>query len=70
MTVISSRVEGILEQSRKIEFLKTMRLWIAAIFYGIAWVIGRTLKGIWRLLAFVWVACVVGFKSGIGKEGG
>lgn len=69
MTTMTQRVEGILEQSRKVAFLPTMQLWIAAIFFGIAWFIGKVFKGIWAILTFCWVACVVGFKTGVGKGG-
>lgn len=66
MTTMSTRVEGILEESRKIEFLRTVQLWVAAILYAIGWVIGKSFVVLWRVLTFLWVALVVGFKSAKG----
>jgi hypothetical protein len=63
---MTQRVEGVLQESRKIEFLKTVQLWFAAIFYAIGWVVGKSFLVLWRVLTFLWVALVVGFKSAKG----
>lgn len=68
MTISNATVEGILDRSRKIEFSKTVVLWIATIFYAIGWVVGKSFKLVWSFLAFVWVALVVGFNIALGKE--
>lgn len=69
MTTMTQRVEGIREKSRKAEFIPTVQLWLTVIFFSIAWVIGKTLKGIWSLLAFIWYAIAAGFTDGLGKGG-
>ena len=69
MTSMTQRVEGIRESSRKIEFLPTMQLWIAGFAFGTAWLVGKIFKTVWAILTFIWIACVLGFKSGVGKGG-
>jgi len=69
MTTMTQRVEGIKAQSREIKFLPTMQLWIAGIAFGSAWVVGKVFKVLWASLTFIWIACVLGFKSGVGKGG-
>lgn len=69
MTSMTQRVEGILEESRKVEFLPTLQLWIAAVFFALCWCVGKIFVVLWRAVTFVWTACVVGFKTGMGKGG-
>lgn len=71
---ITQRVEGILEESRKIEFRETMQVWFGALFFAIGWFIGTCtvgfLKTIWRVVAFLWVSVEFGFKTAFSKRGG
>lgn len=71
MTVIpiNRRVEGILEESRKVDFLHSMRWLVTAIFFSIGWVIGSVFRVTWRIIAFMYVAAVVGYKDAIKKGG-
>lgn len=70
MTVMSTRVEGVLERSRKIKFSATMMLWATAIFYGIGWVVAKALAIVWAIVTFCWVAMVVGFTNARTRKGG
>jgi hypothetical protein len=69
VTPINRRVEGILEESRKVEFLHSVRWFVTAIFFGIGWVIGSIFRVTWRIITFMYVAAVVGFKDATKKGG-
>lgn len=69
VTPINRRVEGILEESRKLEFLGFVQWLITAIFYGIGWTISKALTVAWRIVAFMWVAAAAGYTEAKKKGG-
>jgi hypothetical protein len=63
VTPINRRVEGILEESRKLEFRGFVQWLVTAIFFSVGWVIGSIFRIMWRIITFMYVAAVVGFKD-------
>ena len=40
---------------------------ITAVLFAAGWIVGQVSRGIWLVVAWMWAAAVVGFKSANGR---
>lgn len=63
---ISSVFERIEFESRSLQPARVLLTVIAAPFFGIGWAVGQLFRVTWFVLAWVWTACVVGWRTARG----
>jgi len=61
-------LDAINTQAREIEFGRVALTVIAAVLFGVGWLVGKTVRLVWLALAWSFVAVRVGFQQ--GRTGG
>jgi len=63
MTAVLDRVpvERITSEARKVEFVKTVLTMVAAVLYGLGWVVAKVVTVVWFALAWAGTAVKVGW---------
>ncbi|ANN16244.1 hypothetical protein SD37_11710 [Amycolatopsis orientalis] len=70
MTAILDRVpvDEITAEARQIQFGKTVLLGVAAVLFGLGWVVGKTFVVLWRAFAWSATAVKVGWREAQGSR--
>lgn len=71
MTVLDRvPVDRITEQARELHPGRTLLTLLAALLYGLGWLAGKTVMGVWFVLAWSFAAVKVGWTDARGGSGG
>lgn len=69
MTVLDSTfVDRVNAEAKDIQFGRTLLTWLAALLYGIGWLIGKVFVVAWLAVTWTYAAAKVGFQDARGTE--